>query len=134
MSREITGRSRPGDLDDDSKKVEADKYLDRLFKYIPAEIVAAYVFTLGVMSRLQHPSALPAVQWIVFGIFCFLTWIYLRYVQKVRKPLQLLISVISYIIWVFSIGGPFTFFGWYDQAYGEILLPVFTLLAGVIEP
>lgn len=113
--------------------VTKDGYFDRLFKYIPAEIVAGYIFVLGLLKQLTNTGEVRILQWLLFIIFCILTPLYLWRVQKVLKLQQHIISVLAFIIWVFALGGPFTLFAWYNPVYGAILLPVFTLLAAIIE-
>ena len=103
-----------------------DQYLDRLLKYIPAEIVALYVFVLGIMQKLAGTGEAKVIQWIVFVVFCIFTWIYLCRILKVSKIQQLIISVVAFIIWVFALGGPFALYNWYNPVYGQILLPIFT--------
>ncbi len=113
--------------------VGKDKYVDRLFKYIPAELVAGYIFVLGVVKRLTDAGEIRIIHWLLFFLFCVLTPLYLWRVQKVLKLQQHIISLLSFIIWVFALGGPFTLFSWYNPLYGEILLPVFTLIIAIWE-
>jgi len=111
----------------------ADTYVDRLFKYIPAELVAGYIFVLGVVKRLTDTGEIRFIHWLLFILFCILTPLYLWRVQKVVKIGQHIISFLSFVVWVFALGGPFTLFGWYNPLYGEILLPVFTLIVAIWE-
>lgn len=113
--------------------VTRDGYFDRLFKYIPAELVAGYIFVLGVVNQLTDAGEIKIFQWLLFIIFCILTPLYLWKVQKVLKVQQHIISVLSFIVWVFALGGPFALCGWYNALYGAILLPVFTLVVAIIE-
>ena len=110
-----------------------DGYFDRLFKYIPAELVAGYIFVLGVVQQLTDAGEIRIFQWLLFIIFCILTPLYLWRVQKVLKVQQHIISLLSFIVWVFALGGPFALSGWYNPVYGAILLPVFTLVVAIIE-
>jgi len=111
---------------DSSVPAAKDEYLDRLLKYIPAEIVALYVFVLGIMQKLSGTGEAKVIQWIVFAVFCAFTWIYLCRIVKVTKVQQLIISVVAFVVWVFALGGPFALYSCYNPVYGEILLPVFT--------
>jgi hypothetical protein len=110
-----------------------DGYFDRLFKYIPAELVAAYIFVLGVVKQLTDAGEIRIFQWLIFVIFCILTPLYLWRVQKVMKIQQHIISLLSFIVWVFALGGPFALYSWYNPVYGSILLPVFTLVVAIWE-
>ena len=69
-----------------------DKYVDRLFKYIPAELVAGYIFVLGVVKRLTDAGEIKVIHWLLFIVFCVLTPLYL---WRVRKSLNS--SSISYL-------------------------------------
>lgn len=110
-----------------------DKYTDRLFKYIPAEVVAGYIFVLGLTRQLNSTREITIVQWSVFLAFCLITPLYLWRIQKVFKLQQHFISLLSFVVWVFALGGPFTLYNWYNPLYGEILLPVFTLIVAIWE-
>ena len=110
-----------------------DGYFDRLFKYIPAELVAGYIFVFGVINTLPDVHQLKFLHWALFIIFCILTPLYLWRIQKVHKMQQHLISVVSFIVWCFALGGPFASYGWYNPVYGEVLLPVFTLIVAIWE-
>ncbi len=111
----------------------ADTYVDRLFKYIPAELVAGYIFVTGVLKQLTDAGEIRILQWLLFLVFCGLTPLYLWRIQKVKKVQQHLISTLSFIVWVFALGGPFSLYGWYNPVYGQILLPVFTLVVAIWE-
>ena len=110
-----------------------DGYFDRLFKYIPAELVAGYIFVLGVVNQLTDAGEIRMFQWLLFIVFCTLTPLYLWRVQKVLKVQQHIISLLSFVVWVFALGGPFALSEWYNPVYGAILLPVFTLIVAIIE-
>jgi hypothetical protein len=110
-----------------------DGYFNRLFKYIPAELVAGYIFVLGVVKQLTDAGEIKVLHWLLFVVFCILTPLYLWRVQKVVKLQQHLISLLSFVVWVFALGGPFALSGWYNPVYGSILLPVFTLAVAIIE-
>lgn len=119
--------------DHPSVPVSADTYSDRLFKYIPAELVAGYIFALGMIRKLTETGETRALQWGLFAIFLILTPLYLCRVQKVMKISQLIISTVSFAVWVFALGGPFSLCSWYDPVYGAVLLPVFTLTVAIAE-
>ena len=116
-----------------AETITRDAYFDRLFKYIPAELVAGYIFVLGVVKQLTNAGEIMVFQWALFIIFCIMTPLYLWRVQKVQKIQQHIISLLSFVVWVFALGGPFALSGWYNQVYGAILLPVFTLIVAIWE-
>ena len=114
--------------------VKPDDYAARLIKHIPAEVVAVYVFVEGVIRQASGPSPSSTLLWITFGVLTVLTPLYLWRVQKVTKWVQLLICTLSFALWVFSLGGPFSTLGWYLPIYGAVALPLFAFMIAIAEP
>jgi hypothetical protein len=118
-----------------ARKVSShDDYLTRVLKHIPSEIVMAYVSIEGVLrtTYAHKPKTLENALWILGGILLFLTPIWLKRVMHVRKPTQLVLSTLSFPIWLFAIGGPFTTQPWYEPALGALALPLYTLVIPLI--
>lgn len=111
-----------------------DNFMDRLLKYIPAEIVAVYIFVEGIIRQYQNPVDIKGIYWAVFFVFLVLTPVYLWKVLHVSKATQLIVAFLAFFVWVFAVGGPFTFLGWYEPIYGAVLLPVFTFAVAIIKP
>jgi hypothetical protein len=112
----------------------ADSYNTRILKYIPAEVVAVYIGIQGAINQADPSGPNATLLWIAFGILLILTPVYLWRVTHVTKTVQLVITTISFAVWVFSLGGPFAFLPWYHVIYGAVLLPLFTFAAGIIIP
>jgi hypothetical protein len=113
----------------------ADDYMTKLVKYIPAEIIAVYLFINGIVTALTAPSAV--LSWGVFALLLLLTPLYIWRVtnDKALPPAwdQMLVAFISFAVWVFAIGGPFTTLVWYNPLYGSILVALFTLVIPMIR-
>jgi hypothetical protein len=122
----------PGQKEPAAEEVKVDDYSTRLLKYIPAEVVAIYVFIDSIIKQSAAPDA--GLMWIVFVVMVILTALYIWRVQKVEKWAQVLICTLAFAVWVFSLGGPFALLAWYKPIYGAVLLPLFTFAVGVIEP
>jgi hypothetical protein len=133
MSREIISEKDLVKARETAPAATSDSYVDRLFKYIPAELVAGYIFVTGVTNQLTQGVGIRILHWSLFVVFCILTPLYLWRIQKVKKVQQHIISIISFVVWVFALGGPFSFYGWYNPVYGQILLPVFILIVAIWE-
>ena len=113
--------------------VEADAFVDRLLKYIPAEIVAVFILVQGLIMQMDPDTdSYKPIFWGVFLLFAVLTPLYLWRLQNVKKITQLVISLVAFVVWVFALGGPFTTLVWYDPLYGEILLPIFTIIIAIV--
>jgi len=116
MSREISG---------------GNAYTEKLVKLIPTEIIGAYLAIEGMVSTL------PSIQYIVLIISCLALTIlipfYLWFLFGVRSKLQIAVTMISFVVWIFSIGGPFLQYTWYLQVYGAVALILWTLVVPVLK-
>jgi hypothetical protein len=112
---------------------EPDKYVDRLVKYIPAEVVALYIFLDGAIQGAPQNVPRGVLLWTVFVLLLGGTWLYLKRVQHVAKRTQLVMSTVAFAVWVFYLGGPFTLVPGYDRFYGTLILPLYTFGIGLVE-
>ncbi|MBP7177027.1 MAG: hypothetical protein KBA53_12540 [Thermoclostridium sp.] len=107
-----------------------DDYKMKVIKYIPTEIVAAYVTLEGIINASGQAPA--GAYWMVFVILLVLTPLYVWRItnQANQKPAwdQIIVSFFSFIIWVMALGGPFATLPWYQPIYPALLLPLFTLI------
>ena len=110
---------------------EADDYKSRLLKYIPSEVIALYL-TLDALIRASGESS-SVLFWLIFIVGVVAVPLYLWRIEKVEKPVQLAISTVAFIVWVFAIGGPFTLLSWYKPVYGAIALPIYTFAIPLVE-
>lgn len=112
----------------------ADTYLSRLLKYIPSEIVMVYISIEGALrsAYASNPHSLETGLWILAGVLCLLTPIWLWRVARVKSPSHLFVSTLSLAVWIFALGGPFTAFSWYHSSLGGSVLPLYTLIVPII--
>ncbi|SEH06317.1 hypothetical protein [Candidatus Venteria ishoeyi] len=118
--------------------VRVDSYFDKVMKYIPADIVAAWIATTGIINSASTKMPQATVLWIAFASGLVLTalWTW-KQTSETDKPLaatQILISTTAFAVWVFALGGPFENLGWYDSSYGALGLIFYTLVVGLITP
>jgi hypothetical protein len=117
----------------------ADSYMSRVLKYIPSEIVVAYISIDGILRTCYDPNLwadrqiLLKLLWIISAILTVLTPLWLWRVMRVRRLSQLFISTISVPVWLFALGGPFALLDWYRPALGAIALPLYTLILPIIS-
>jgi hypothetical protein len=109
-----------------------DRYRDKLFKYIPAEAVTLYLGLSTVVAATQN--APHFLYWVIFAAGLIGTPVYLRFAQNVTKRVQLIVSTLSFAVWVFALGGPFADIDGYKPVYGAVLLPIFTFFVACISP
>jgi len=106
-----------------------------VLKYIPAEIVSAYVGIDGVLRQTYgaQPRTLELGLWSAFIALLVLTPLTLLRVWKVNDKAQLFISTISFFLWVLAIGGAFALQSWYQPGLPAVILPIWTLLVPIIR-
>ncbi len=116
--------------------VEADDYKARLFKYIPAEVVAAYVSATGIVPETS-PNRVRLL-WIIFALCAVAAPLYLARAtaEPVGTPLwlQVMLASFAFPVWAYALGGPFEFTPGYEPFIGSLLLIFTTLLFGLLKP
>jgi hypothetical protein len=121
-----------------AKSISVDGYFDRVIKYIPSDVVAAWTGVTGLVNAdAQAPQS--TLLWILFGIFTLLTagWTWKQTNERGRSTAttQILLATFSFVIWVFALGGPFaTLEGFYRPLYGSLVLIVYTFVVGLVLP
>jgi len=135
MGRRIITRQ----LESGTSKETVDGYQDRLLKYIPSDINAAWLAFTGIV---KSATTIPqnTVLWILFVTLLVLTpiWIWIG-TQDPEKPVaktQVVVSTVAFFVWVFALGEPFatSFKDFYQPVYGSILLILYTLIVAKIVP
>jgi hypothetical protein len=90
------------------KKNDFRFYLDRLMKLIPGEVVGLYLTGTGIIPKDRLPVS------FIWALVCLVAVILVKAygtadVSRNIKPdwVHVSISVVSYLIWIYTIGGPF---------------------------
>jgi len=113
-----------------------DTYFDKVVKFIPADIVAAWVAVAGLVAGAPDIPR-ETILWIAFGIGLILTawWTWKQASAPGRRPpvTQAIISTGAFAVWVFALGGPFQHVPG-QRVYGSLLLILYTLVAALINP
>jgi hypothetical protein len=115
-----------------------DTFFDRVVKYIPADIVSAWVFVTAAIKGAPDDTPKNIVLWVAFVLGIVLTSLWT--LRQTREPklrpavTQAVVSTIAFAVWVFALGGPFESLTFYRPLYGSLLLVLYTLLAGLIVP
>lgn len=131
MSRRVTKVERLG-----AGGAVGDTYFDRVLKYIPADIVGAWVAITGAIAGAATPET--TALWIVFLALLVITpiWTWKQAKEPGKPPAttQILISTGSFLVWVFALGGPFATLSFYKPLYGSLTLIIYTLIVALITP
>jgi len=112
-----------------AREIRVDqKYRDRLLKLIPSEIVAAYMVLAGIIppDRAKWGTLIVSIVLLVLVPF------YLWRMQNVQRNSQLIVTMISFVVWLYSLGGPFAAWGLYESWIGSVILILWTLIIPVL--
>jgi hypothetical protein len=115
-------------------------HLERVAKYVPSEVLAAYVALLGIVGTApdSQQSALFAAAFIVCLVLAPI-YLYKAGPRGHPKGLHLVVSTIAFFVWSYSIGGERGFFGprgmdIFEPSIASGGLVVFTLISSVLIP
>lgn len=106
-------------------------YLERLLKLIPGEVVGIYLIGVGLIpTTYKIPLTTVPGLWGWTGICLVLVLIARAYGTADPKPqwLAVFVALVSFVIWVYTIGGPFAASGLYVSWLGSLLVLVWTFL------
>ncbi len=126
---------------------DTQPYSDKLVKLIPSEIIGAYMVLSNILgynagniqaSVLPKPvtenDLKPILLQVVFFVLLILTPVYLRKVSKVNNVTQLGVTTFSFIIWVYTLGGPFVVWGLYYSLIGSVVLVLWSVIIPLFVP
>ncbi len=134
MGRRIVLEEEEKGLKKEKKREIYDNYLTKLLKLIPAEIVTLYITLSAILESSKEST--KNLELTVFIIVLILTPLYIYIITKEesKKPpwKQIVVSTLSFVVWVFALGGPFLYFKWYKRIYGALFLPIYTFLIPLI--
>ncbi len=112
-----------------------DTYRERLIKYIPVEVIVLFVAAYGTGYAVlgTDPLFSRIALWIVLAGLVG-TPFYLWRAGQVTDLVQLLISTLGFVVWVFALGVlPVSELPWYNQVVAALVLPVYVFASPLIE-
>ena len=113
-----------------------DSYFEKLVKFIPADILAAYLAISGITASNDPPLWLT---WGIFGVLLALTPLYVCLVKTDppgiawSKTFHWVTACLAFSAWVFAVGGPFATCVSYQPDLGSVVLFLSTLIIPVLE-
>lgn len=127
----------------EKKETPVDNYTSRIIKLIPAEIVAAFVAADAALRSVTDLSTTEVfiTNCIVFASLWIFTPIYMYRVSsetkmdakaKRNRNRQVILSSGAFLVWVFTLGGPFEALSWYRPVFGTVMLILYTLLVPIV--
>jgi hypothetical protein len=133
-----------GSLAKGLEPTSAEHYFERVAKYVPIEIVAAYLALQTFFAGVANGAVPLALQIFVYLAFIGLTIGYLRAIggDVHQKRAQIVIGTIAFVVWSYAIGGPFFWKAIESASETQLVYPflqfaavlLWTLGAGLFEP
>lgn len=102
-------------------------YIERLIKLIPGEVIGLYLVGSGFIPSDDH------LVLVVWSLLCLAGLIAIR-IRATSDPEEnlppqwgpILISSCAFIIWLYTLGGPFAAYGLYVPYVGSLLVLAWT--------
>jgi hypothetical protein len=110
-----------------------DSYFDRLTKYVPVEIIGAYMIIEGIIKTLLKETELS---WALLGLLLLGAvgaWFFAYRILQVLRWQQLAMTVFAFAVWVFSIGGWFGTFPFWAPGWGTIAVVIFGVMVQIVQ-
>jgi hypothetical protein len=113
----------------------ADDYLTKLLKYVPIEVLGAYLFVEGLIATNVEEGSVELQKWLFWTLVAaiILTTIYARAALNVVRVSQIAMGGIGIAVYVFATGGWFATTSWYEDWFSGIALVLFAILVAVIK-
>ena len=138
---DVEDKKKHEDVEDGSSSqptIKQVSYLEKIVKYVPAPIIAAYVAAAGVIQ--EDPNNPIWLIWAVFLSLQILTPLYIYYIPGEHNSTEhsirfhVLAGTLSFFVWVFALGEPWSVtFEWYRPVFGSLVLIITTLLLPILE-
>jgi heme/copper-type cytochrome/quinol oxidase subunit 3 len=121
-----------------------DGYLERMVKYVPAEIIAFFMLINAILGQAMQsggPNAamagipVPIIATIVLVIACALTPVFCWYVRREGDAwvVNAVVSTIALPFWAYLMGAV-AFANFHDGDLAAILVMSFTVVSGLVAP
>ena len=96
-------------------------FKDKLIKLIPGEVVAAYMAIDGIIPPPTQSAHSRTMSIVVAVVLLAVIPFYLKKVYSVVNVQQIVFTMGSFVVWLYSLGGPFKYF--YGADGGSIHVP-----------
>lgn len=166
VSKPTIGKATAQAADGDAEVGESrggDNYLERIAKYIPAEIVAFFIFVNSILGDAieknitsSTPETYPAllskaldtvtmagirvwmISWLVIILAFVMTPFYLLALRNPKDShehigLNIIMAMAAFPVWAYAVDAV-AFRPWHDGALASVIIAVFSVVSGAISP
>lgn len=117
---------------------EPDGYLDRVVKYVPADVIAAWTAAVAVIKgAVGIPNVLVMLICFVVGLGLAFWWTLKQTATAGQPPAykQAIIATLAFLVWVLALGDlndALKVVTAWNEAYAKLILIAFTFVSGKI--
>jgi hypothetical protein len=116
-------------------KGDVNDWLERTAKYVPSEVIAAYVAAEGFAEPAVGQRRIIWHAVIFFACLLITPFYIAKFASTTKaKWVNAVVASVSFVIWSYSVGHFFRDIDWYDAIGAPILLVLWTLATGLIQP
>mgnify|MGYP005842852785 CR=1 FL=1 len=137
-TQDVIARQRPESeaADEATARVvptQADSYFDRLAKYVPVEIIGAYLLIEGLVKELTEGAAEGWALLVLLLLGLAATWLFAQRVLHVVRTTQRVMSVLAFAVWVFATGGWFATLSFWAPGWGTVAVIAFGVAVRIVQ-
>ena len=118
---------------------QTDGYFDRVVKYVPADVIAAWTAAVAIIKgAVGIPTGTVMLVCFVVGLAVTFWWT-LRQTNEPSQPpayKQAAVATVAFLVWVLALGdldAALKAVAAWNEAYAKLLLILFTLVSGQIK-
>ena len=137
---ELKSLQEESDTDPKPEVPSSDDFFDRLLMYIPIEIIGGYLIIESLLESMlkKNLDVIPKIlEYSLLGLLILGligTFTYLKYNLKIVRPLQIVMSLLAFAIWVLYSGGWFEVtFSFWQVGWGTIGVVIFAITVGIMK-
>jgi hypothetical protein len=137
VSRLVEARPRGSNAFSGKPGENAQGYLTRVAQYVPAEILAAYLFLVPTITATTSSGTLRIV---LLGLTLVgLGILNVPYLVKMAKPDQpkvkhIVVSSVAYVTWTYAIGGFWSDIHLYQAGVAAAAIVLVSIASGIVIP
>jgi FtsH-binding integral membrane protein len=120
---------------------EPDRYFDKVVKYVPADVIAAWTAAVAVIKgTVGISTAWALLICLIVGLGVTFWWTLRQTAEKSQPPAikQAIIATVAFLVWVLALGDlnealagiKLGDAALWNAAYGKLFLIGFTLVSG----
>jgi len=114
---------------------QGDQFVARVIKYVPSEVVCAYLAGKAVIDSMNQPP--NQVYWLWLAVIAVISvpWTIYATSETGKKPAlyQGIAAAVAFLAWSLTLGQPFQQIGGYQPGYGTLAVISVSLVVPMLD-